>query len=235
MLFLPLDMSFTSLSQSAQPASRFPNIMRLSFLATALLYSAAAHAADISVVGLFPNKAVLVVDGGSPKTYSVGATISEGIRLVSATDSNATIEANGKRQTIALGEHVNRNPSSGRASVALQPDGRGHYLVQGQINGGSVRMLLDTGATMIALPASDAVRLGIDYKRGRIGYVNTANGTAPAYQVKLDSVRVGDIELNQVDAVVQEQGLPLILLGMSFLNRTEMRREGSQMVLTKRF
>ena len=96
-------------------------------------------------------------------------------------------------------------------------------------------MLVDTGATMVALPAADAVRFGINYKNGRPAYVNTANGAVPAYLVKLDSVKVGDIELHQVDAVVQEQGLPIILLGMSFLNRTEMRREGEQMVLTKRF
>ncbi|MGH8806789.1 MAG: retropepsin-like aspartic protease family protein [Noviherbaspirillum sp.] len=211
--------------------------MRLTVLAASLLfYVNAAQSADISVVGLFPNKAVLVVDGASPKTYAVGATIADGIKLIAANDASATIEANGRRQTIALGEHVNRNASSGgRSSVTLQADGRGHYTVQGQINGGTVRMLLDTGATMIALPASDAIRLGIDYKRGRLGYVNTANGTVPAYVVKLNTVKVGDIEINQVDAVVQEQGLPIILLGMSFLNRTDMRREGEQMVLTKRF
>jgi aspartyl protease family protein len=58
---------------------------------------------------------------------------------------------------------------------------------------------------------------------------------APVYQVTLDSVKVGNITLNQVDGLVQENGLPIILLGMSFLNRTEMRRDGEQMVLTKRF
>ncbi|HYD97698.1 MAG TPA: TIGR02281 family clan AA aspartic protease [Noviherbaspirillum sp.] len=210
--------------------------MRAHVLAAGLLFlSHAAFAADISVVGLFPNKAVLVIDGGAPKTYSVGATVADGIRLVAANESGATIEANGKRQVIALGEHVNRSPGSGRASATLQADGQGHYMVNGQINGGSVRMLLDTGATLIALPAADAKRLGIDYKRGRVSYVNTANGVVPAYMVRLNTVKVGDIELNQVDAVVQEQGLPIILLGMSFLNRTEMRREGEQMVLTKRF
>lgn len=210
--------------------------MHLPLLATCLLLIVnTALAADISVVGLFPNKAVLVVDGSSPKTYPVGATIAEGVRLISADNSSATIETNGKRQTIALGEHVTRNAPSGRASVTLQADGQGHYMVQGQINGGSARMLLDTGATMIALPASDAVRLGIDYKKGRVAYMNTANGVVPAYHVKLNTVKVGDIEINQVDAVIQEQGLPFILLGMSFLNRTEMRREGEQMVLTKRF
>lgn len=210
--------------------------MRLTILAACLLLSAfGAQAADISVVGLFPNKAVLVVDGGTPKTYSVGATIAEGVKLVAASDASAVIEANGKRQTIAIGEHVNRSAPSGRASVTLKADSGGHYMVQGQINGGAVRMLVDTGATLIAMPASDATRLGIDYKKGQVAYVSTANGVAPAYRVKLNTVKIGDIELNQVDAMVQEQGLPIILLGMSFLNRTEMRREGEQMVLTKRF
>lgn len=195
---------------------------------------APAIAADVSVVGLFRDKAVLVVDGGKPKTYSAGAEIGDGVRLVSVSQTGATIEVDGKRETIALGGHVNRAPAK-RNSVTLQADARGHYMVHGQINGGAVQMLLDTGATLIALPATDALRLGIDYKKGRQGYVNTANGTAPAYMVKLDRVKVGDIEILGVDAVVQEHGLPIILLGMSFLNRTEMRREGERMVLTKRF
>ena len=211
--------------------------MRLpAFAASLLLVSHAALATDISVVGLFPNKAVLVIDGASPKTYSVGATVVEGIKLIASDESGATIEVNGKRQTIAMGEHINRSPSGGgKQSVTLQADGQGHYMVNGQINGGSVRMLLDTGATLIALPASEATRLGIDYKKGTPGFVNTANGVAPTFRVKLNTVKVGDIEINQVDALVQEQGLPIILLGMSFLNRTEMHRDGAQMVLTKRF
>lgn len=217
--------------------SCFASVVRLFPIAALLACTSLAHAADISVVGLFPNKAVLVIDGGSPKTYSVGATVADGVKLVAANESSATIETNGKRQTIAIGEHFNRSGGggNGRQTAVLQADTRGHYVVQGQINGGSVRMLLDTGATMVALPASDAARLGIDYKSGRVGFVNTANGAVPAYVVRLNTVKVGDIEINQVDAVVQEQGLPIILLGMSFLNRTEMRREGEQMVLTKRF
>lgn len=205
------------------------------FCCASALFAGAAQAVDIDVVGLFPNKAVLVVNGGSPKTYSVGSIVTDGVKLISVDSFSTTIEVNGKQQTIALGELVNHSGSSSRASATLQANGQGHYLAQGQINGGSVRMLLDTGATMIALPASEAARLRINYKNGRLVYMNTANGTVPAYQVMLNTVKVGDIELNQVNAVVLEQGLPIILLGMSFLNRTEMRREGAQMVLTKRF
>jgi aspartyl protease family protein len=194
-----------------------------------------AFAVDISVVGLFPNKAVLVVDGKSPKTYAVGSSVADGITLLSVDQSSATIDMNGKRQSITLGAHVNRNEPLGTASASFKADERGHFMVQGQINGGSVRMLVDTGATLLALPAADAARLGIDYRRGQVGYLNTANGVVAAYRVQLDSVKVGDIELNQVDAVVQESGLPMILLGMSFLNRTAMRRDGESMTLTKRF
>lgn len=195
----------------------------------------AAQAVDINVVGLFQNKAVLVVDGGPPKTYSSGSTVTDGIKLISVTNNGAVLDIHGKRETLAMGQHINRSTGSGRSNATLQPDGQGHYVVQGQINGGAVRMLLDTGATSVAIPATDAIRLGIDYKKGHPMHVTTANGTAPAFRVMLDRVKVGDIEINQVEAVVQEQGLPIILLGMSFLNRTEMRLEGQQMMLTKRY
>jgi aspartyl protease family protein len=207
----------------------------LAFAAIIFLFSGSAHAIDISVVGLFPGKSVLVIDGGSPKTYSVGHTIADGVKLMNVSDSAATIDTNGKRQTIAIGEHINRASRSTAASVTLQANGQGHFVAQGQINGGTVRMLVDTGATMIALSASEATRLGISYKNGKQAYVNTANGAVPVYMIKLNTVKIGDVELNQVDAVVQEAGLPFALLGMSFLNRTEMRREGEQMTLTKRF
>lgn len=205
-------------------------------LCLAILSSGTAYAVDIGVVGLFPGKAVLVVDGGAPKTYSVGSKVAEGIKLSDANSSTATIDVNGKRQTLAIGQYVSRAMPSGDAgSTILQADSRGHFTAQGQINGGTISLLVDTGATMIALPAAEAVRLGIDYKKGQLGAVNTANGRAPAYRVKLDSVKIGMIELNQVDALIQENGLPIALLGMSFLNRMDMRRNGDQMTLTKRF
>ena len=204
-------------------------------VSTLCLAAVQADAADISVVGVFPGKAVLVIDGRSPKTYSVGSTVASDIKLTAVSQNGATFDASGKKQSIQLGEHINRISPSGASSVTLQADGRGHFMVQGQINGGTMRMLVDTGASMVALPAGDAARLGIDYKKGQPVYVNTANGTVTAYQVRLNSVKIGDITLNQVDGLVQESGLTFALLGMSFLNRTEMRRDGEQMVLTKRF
>jgi len=124
--------------------------------------------------------------------------------------------------------------ASGQRTVTLTPDSRGHYMVQGRINGIGVSMMVDTGATLIALPASEAVRMGIDYRRGRVVHSSTANGVARAYLVRLDTVRIGDIELSQFDAVVHDGGLDVILLGNSFLNRFDMRRDGRQMTLTHR-
>ena len=194
-----------------------------------------AQATDIGVVGLFPGKAVLVIDGAPPKTYSVGDKIGGEVRLTAVTGSTATLVVKGKTETIGIGEFVSRSAPSANANVTLKVNPQGHFVAQGQINGGMMTMLVDTGATLIALPATDAIRLGIDYKNGQKTVMNTANGQTTAYIVRLNTVKIGDIELNQVDAVVQENGLSFALLGMSFLNRTEMRREGEMMVLTKRF
>lgn len=213
-----------------------PLIPILCILAASSLYPGrAASAADIGVVGLFPGKAVLVVDGAAPKTFTVGGIIANDTLLFSVDAESATIETKGRRQTIGIGQHINRNAPVGAASITVHADQRGHFVVNGQINGRALRMLVDTGATMITFSASDANRLGIDYKKGILGTANTANGSVPVYRVKLDSVKIGDIELTQVDGLVQESGLSLALLGMSFLKRTDMRREGEQMTLIKRY
>jgi aspartyl protease family protein len=204
------------------------------FLSVAWLSS--AQAADIGVVGLFPGKAVLVVDGNPPKIYAVGSSIADGARLLSTDSATATIELNGKRQTLTLGQHVHRSAVSTNASVTLQADGHGQFVAKGQINGGgSMDMLVDTGASLISIPAADARRMGINYKAGRQGRSSTANGIVNIYIVNLDSIKIGDIELHQVEASVHEGQLPIILLGMSFLNRMDMRRNGEQMILSKRF
>jgi aspartyl protease family protein len=155
--------------------------------------------------------------------------------LIAVDDEFATITFKGKPQKIAIGSHVNRSASGAISSIVLQANAQGHYVTQGLINGGSIKLLVDTGATLVAIPAADAIRLGIDYRQGRRGYVTTANGQAAVYQIQLDSVKIGDIELSQVDATIQETGLPFALLGMSFLSRTDMNRSGTKMTLTKRY
>ena len=65
--------------------------------------------------------------------------------------------------------------------------------------------------------------------------MNTANGMAPAWRVKLDTGPAGGITLERVETLVMENQSMPVLLGMSFLNRTNMRREGQLMILTKRY
>jgi len=202
-----------------------------------LLLVGAADAADVNVIGLFPNKAVVVIDGGAPRVLSVGQKPVEGVTLISTDRESATLNIDGQRKTLRIGQHqAGPPPTSSSQSATLTADPRGHFLIDGQINGGSVRFLVDTGATTIALSSGDATRLGIDYRKGRPGMMGTANGVATAYALKLDTVRVGDIVLNNVDAAVLEGNpMPFALLGMSFLNRMEMKREGQTMVLIRRF
>jgi aspartyl protease family protein len=198
---------------------------------------AAGHAVDINVIGLFPGKAVVTIDGGPIRTLSVGQKTAEGVTLLSSDRESAVFDIGGQQKKLNIGQH-RAAPGSSRSSqsATLIADPRGHFVVDGQINGGSVRFLVDTGATTIALSSADATRLGIDYRKGERGLMGTANGTTVAYRVKLDTVRVGDIVVNNVDgAVLEGSSMPFALLGMSFLNRMEMTRQGQTMVLIKRF
>jgi aspartyl protease family protein len=215
----------------------FVLVLRSSIVASLiLLLPAASHAVDINVIGLFPGKAVVVIDGGPIRTLSVGQKTPQGVTLLSTDRESATFDIGGQQKKLNIGQH-RTGPAAAQSSqsATLTADPRGHFVVEGQINGGTMRFLVDTGATTIALSSADATRLGIDYRKGERGLVGTANGTAAAYRVKLDTVQVGGIVVNNVDAAVLESNLPMALLGMSFLNRMDMRREGQTMVLIKRF
>jgi len=198
---------------------------------------ACATAAEVALVGVLGETAVLLsIDGGPPKTVKVGQKFS-GVTVLSVATDRATVEIDGKRRVLLRGQHAASSSSAaaGRQSTTLSADTRGHFIADGAINGGTIRFLVDTGATTIAIPARDAARLGIDYRKGRQGVVQTAGGPTTAYAVKFDNVRVGDIQLTNVDGVVIEQGLDIALLGMTFLNRVEMKRDGQMMTLVRRF
>jgi len=206
-------------------------------LVACLLAAGAAAATDVNVIGLFPGKAVVVVNRGAPRTLSVGDTTSEGVRLLSVDSGSATLEVDGKREQIEMGRHFETAASSGsRESVTLPADSRGQFVASGQVNGNHIRFVVDTGATYVAIPASEARRLGVDLTRAQRGATMTANGPVAVYKVFLDSVSVGGVTLYNVEATVHPMpGMDVGLLGMSFLNRMEMRREGENLTLTKRY
>lgn len=205
-----------------------------------LLAPGVAAAADVAVVGLFTNKAVVVIDGGTPRTLSVGQTTPEGVRLISADSASATFEIDGKRETLTPGQGgpvASGAPrDSGRKKIVLTADSRGHFFTTGSINGVSTRFMVDTGATTIALSSVEAKRTGVNYLAGRKVLTQTANGVVPVYRVRLNAVDIRGIKMSNVDAIVIEGGrLPVALLGLSFLNRMEMRREGDTLMLIQRY
>jgi aspartyl protease family protein len=194
-----------------------------------------AWAVDVGVVGLFPGKAVLVIDGGVPRTVPVGGSVS-GVKLIAVSEGSATVEIAGKRQRLAIGQHAHAGGDGGGAqSTSLTADSRGHFITTGTVNGATVRFMVDTGATSVALGASDARRANVNLANGRPIMVQTANGVTQAWLVTLNSVRIGDVTLNEVEGTVHQQDMPVVLLGMSFLNRMEMKRDGQTMTLRKRY
>jgi aspartyl protease family protein len=203
-----------------------------------LLATATAGAADINVIGLTAGKAVVTINNGKPLTLTVGQVSPEGVRLVAASVESATFEAGGRRQTLSMGQSISvGNGPVVAQRAALSPDSSGHFVTSAEINGISIRFMVDTGATLVTLSNDDARRAGINYLLGQKVRLQTANGSTTAYRVKIDTVRLGEIILTNVDGavVVGKVMGETSLLGMSFLNRVDMRREGGIMTLTKRY
>ena len=206
----------------------------LPLAAIVLMTATSAFAVSVNLVGTFGSKALVSIDGGTPRKMAPGDKTADGVELISVSSDGATFNIDGERRTLKMGQHY-AAASSGNPTVILAADPQGHFITQGSINGSSARFMVDTGASMISMSAADAQRMSIDYRKGQVGAVSTANGVIPAYKVTLDTVRIGAITVSQVDALVTEVHMPFILLGMSFLNRMEMKRSGEQMTLIKRY
>lgn len=210
----------------------------LSLLFCLLLLPVAALAeTQVTVVGLFNGKAMLIVNGGKPRTYSAGQVTPEGVKLVSADSSRAVVEVEGKRRELAMGQGISIAGSGGGAQMAtLYANKEGHFFGDGSINGAPVKFLVDTGATSIALSSDEARRIGLVYINGNSGMAQTASGSVKAYQVTLNSLKIGGITMYQVEAVVLEgSSPPFVLLGMTALNRMDMQRNGIALTLTKKY
>jgi aspartyl protease family protein len=184
------------------------------------------------------SKALLIVDGSPPKSVAVGESF-KGVKLISALGDQAVVEIEGKKHSLRIGEAPASVGSGGDAAggnkVVLSASSGGHFLTLGQINGRSVQLMVDTGASMVSISSADAERLGLKYKGGAMGQVSTANGLVSAWRTQLTSVRVGDVMVYNVDALVSAGSMPYVLLGNSFLSRFQMTRSNDQMVLEKRY
>ena len=213
-------------------------LLRVVALAALACLSAAAQADSVSLAGMMGSKALLIVNGGAPKTVAPGET-HQGVKVLSTTADQAVIEQGGKRATLRVGDAPVSTGGSTTISrgtrIVLTAGSGGHFMTAGQINGKAVQFMVDTGATSIAMGMQDAERAGINYKTGQVIGISTANGNTQGYRIKLNSVRIGDVEVFDVDAVVTPQAMPYMLLGNSFLTRFQMTRENEQMTLVKRY
>ncbi|TMH13905.1 MAG: TIGR02281 family clan AA aspartic protease [Betaproteobacteria bacterium] len=209
---------------------------RIASIAIGLLVSTGATALDVNVVGLFPNKAVVQIEGGALQTLSVGQKTREGIILLSVGRDGATFDIQGRRVELAMGPArrqmspaaaAQTSPAAESKYAVVRTNERGALVADGEVNGMPVRFAVDTGATFITLPAREASQKVV---------METANGNIFAYHIKHDTVSAGDVAVHNVDAVITEgNSLPIALLGMSFLNRTDMKREGTILTLTQRY
>ncbi|MBU1331457.1 MAG: TIGR02281 family clan AA aspartic protease [Gammaproteobacteria bacterium] len=212
-------------------------LIRLCLIALVAGAGWAQAASQVLVVGLFPGAAVLNVDG-QRKLVRVGQMGPGGVQVVSADSKGAVLRVDGVERLYPL----SREPSEGFAapgkrSLSVAKGVGGHYWVAGSANGQPVQFLVDTGATSVALNETHARRLGIDYRSvGTPLQVNTAGGVVRGWRVSLSSVKLGDLEVLGVEAVVLEGGAPgEALLGMSFLSRVGWRVEQNVLVLESKF
>lgn len=204
-------------------------------MAAALLAPGLAWSQAVSLAGVLGSKALLVVDGSAPRGVAAGET-HQGVKVVSVGRDEAVIEIKGTRSTVRLGEapvSVGARAGSGR-KIILMSDSRGHFVNQGLINGRMMQFMVDTGATTVAIGKPDADRMGLEYQTGQPVRMNTANGVAQGWRIRLNSVRIGEVEVFDVDAIVTPQAMPYVLLGNSFLASFQMTRNNDQMVLEKR-
>ncbi|PKO86842.1 MAG: TIGR02281 family clan AA aspartic protease [Betaproteobacteria bacterium HGW-Betaproteobacteria-12] len=204
-------------------------------LALLLFASTPLAAQDVGLAGVMGSKAMLMINGGEPEAVRVGESL-DGVKVISIQGDQVIVEIGGRKRPLRIGQHaVGAAPADGSGKITLTADGRGHFYTTGTINGTSVRFLVDTGATMISLGASDARRLGLDFNRGQKGFSQTANGQVVVSKVKLDTVTIAGVTLHQIDALLHQSDMPIALLGMSFLNRMEMQRDGGTMTLRQRY
>jgi aspartyl protease family protein len=213
--------------------------MRQGLLAALLLGAAGlALAQSVALTGVSGNKALIVVDGGAPRFVTAGQT-HQGVRVLAVQGDTATLEVQGRRQTLRVGEEpVSQGrdgaPPEGARRVVITADSRGHFLPQGQINGRAVQFMVDTGASQVVIGEPEARRLGLPFEKGTRVQVSTANGHAVGHQLQLDNVRVGEAQVYGVSAIVLPQPMPYVLLGNSFLTRFQLQRTNDQLTLDKK-
>ena len=197
---------------------------------------AAQAAPRVEAVAMFKGSAVVHIDGVQ-RTLRIGETSPEGCQLLAATSQAAALQCGGQRFQLTLSHQVGGNYAQvAQAAVRLMADSRGQYWVRGTINGQPADMLIDTGATVVAMSGDRAAMLGIQIPLAAArGYVQTAQGRTESTLVSVDAIDIGGIVARNVQVAVVAGNYPQqILLGMSFLRTVSMEDRAGVLVLTRR-
>jgi aspartyl protease family protein len=198
----------------------------------------ASLAQSVTLAGSIGDKKALLIIDGQPQTVGIGQSVS-GVTLVRMIDGQAQVQFGGTTTLLRIGgaparlSGTQHAPSAAREIVMAAGLG-GHFTSAGAINGKPVKFMVDTGATLVALSQAEAERIGLDFRSAQRGMTQTANGAIPVHLVTLSALRVGEVEVNNVPAVVLPAQMPYVLLGNSFLSRFQMRRDNDVMRLEQR-
>ena len=201
---------------------------------------ASAWSQSVALSGVAGGKALVVIDGATPRFLSAGQS-HQGVRVVSVQGESATVEVSGQKRLLRVGEAPVSVGSSGLSGdgagqrIVLTADGQGHFMSSGLINGKTVQFMVDTGATNVILSEADAKRINLAFDKGQRVGVSTANGQVVGHMLRLQSVKLGDVQVYDVPAIVLPQAMPFVLLGNSFLTRFQMLRQNDQLTLERRY
>lgn len=209
-------------------------------LGVALVWGVVGHVVadpQVRVEGLFKGAAVLMIDGQQVMLKN-GRSHESGVALVDANAKRAIVEIDGQRHELALHTAIGGTYQQAELTqVVIRKNDHNQYRVSGSINGQTVSFLVDTGANTVAMNEMQARNLGLLYKlNGQESQAVTASGVVATWVVTLDSVKVGEISVPNVRAVVIEGGYPQdVLLGMSYLEYVKIQEHNSVLMLEKKF
>ena len=210
--------------------------MRNFFWVVLLLAAPAFCDTDIVVKGLFKDGAVAEING-KQRVLKVGKRSPEGVLLISADSTKAVAEIDGQQRELTLDKSIGGSYAAPpKPEIRIASGQNGHYRTPGRINNRPVSFMVDTGASFVAMNDHQAQSLGLQFRRGQVMDVGTANGTTRGYKVMLYNVSVGEVTVNNVEAVVIEGfNQNDILLGNSYLSRIDMRVDQGVLVLQTKF
>jgi len=187
---------------------------------------------EVEVLALFPDAAMLLVDG--EKVFlKAGESTHAGLSLNWASSQQLELSFWNEIRRFTLSDKVqSKFEAPTRANAIIHRNDQGQFLAGGAINGRAVDFLVDTGANIVVINGNTAGVLGIDLKDAPLMFVDTSAGVSRAYSLVLKSVQVGNIIVHDVAATVIPGEYPAnVLLGMSFLQNVEIREQAGTLVL----